>query len=80
MFVALSRLNQGFDSPRRYQLRKALKILYLSVFQGFFIHLPDSAYSRGVYPIRYSRRAYGIIDQCFREKFLFLRRVCEHRY
>lgn len=41
--VALSRLSQGFDSPRRYQSKKPLKTLEFPTFQGllFSIYLPE---------------------------------------
>lgn len=37
--VALSRLSQGFDSPRRYQSKKPLKTLDFPTFQGFLFFL-----------------------------------------
>lgn len=45
--VALSRLSQGFDSPRRYQIEKPLKALDFLIFQGFFSYIfPSKSVSK----------------------------------
>ena len=86
----MAEANKGFTHYRwevyicRYRslsvMQRNTKSLEAYCFKAFFIHLSGSACIRGVYPIPYSRRAYGRGGLCFCEKFLFHRRGYGRRY